>query len=149
MSSIPLRCNPHDNWFYFGRDQRTGQPWAEPGHDENSATCALKLAPMGLGSICGAEPFVFLSALPCLAADRKRRQLCPAASALINRSAVPAHPIASAWWHATRTPATGRSIGRSATHSSVAYGQREANTQPAGGSIGEGGSPRTGTAALW
>ncbi len=31
---------------------------------------------------------------------------------------------------------------------SVACGQREANTQPAGGSIGEGGSPLTVTAAL-
>jgi len=56
--------------------------------------------------------------------------------------------MVSMWWQATWLLANLRKAGGSSTHSAVACGQREAKTQPVGGSMGDGGSPRTGAAAL-
>ena len=93
----------------------------------------------------GAAPVISAIVLVAMGHDSRLERIPHSASPQRSRRV---RPIASTWWQATCTSPSDRSAGRSATHSSVAYGQREANTQPAGGSIGEGGSPFTATAAL-
>src|SRR6266436_575721 len=47
----------------------------------------------------------------------------------------------SAKWQATSRPSINRAGGRSCRHRSTAWGQRVENTQPFGGSSGDGNSP--------